>query len=121
MHTQPATRPTTIRAADLSLVLAYAKLRRHNHGRTCATCALTPAPLLEIDCHTRAPSKAWREQVQRTGGTWAHVGPMQRGHISTLYERVRLRQGLAEVRRTWGTGLRALRAEPRHVLNGGAQ
>jgi hypothetical protein len=45
--------------------------------------------------------------------------PMMRGHIGRLIERTRRVHGLAEINRTWRTGLRALLAEPRHVLRGG--
>lgn len=120
MHPQP-TQPATIRADDLALVLAAAKLRLYTGGRTCSMAAMTPAPLLEIDCHTRAPTQSWREQVLRTGGAGVRIGPMRRGHISHVYERTRTQSGLPEVYRTWGTGIRALRAEPRHVLNGSAR
>jgi len=45
---------------------------------------------------------------------------MERGHVAELILRTRMNHGLAEVRKTWGAGLRSLQAEPRHVLNGGA-
>lgn len=36
--------------------------------------------------------------------------PMNRGQMRTVVERTRLHHGLDEVRRTWGIGLRAMRA-----------
>lgn len=39
--------------------------------------------------------------------------PMQRGDLQAAVERTRLVGGLAEVRRTWGCGLRAIQAEAR--------
>lgn len=112
----------TIRADALQLVLTAAKLRRHTAGRTPALCVLSPGPVIQVDCgstsrHTRPGLIA---QAQRIGTAALHAQPLQRGHISSLYERVRRERGLAEVRRTWRAGLRALRAEPRYVLFGGA-
>lgn len=39
--------------------------------------------------------------------------PLQRGDLLAAVERTRLVGGLAEVRRTWGCGLRAIQAEAR--------
>lgn len=39
------------------------------------------------------------------------MAPMDRGLLLRAVERTRLQHGLDEVRRTWGTGLKALRAE----------
>jgi hypothetical protein len=114
--------PATHRAKDLSQVLAAAKLRRLTHGRTCQLCALSPAPVIEVDC---AANSRWvrpdlAAQVARYGLSPARCTPMQRGHIALRYERVNREHGRREVLRTWGAGIRALRAEPRHVLNGGS-
>jgi hypothetical protein len=40
--------------------------------------------------------------------------------VAKLIERVKCRHGLREVRATWGIGPKALLAEPRYVLCGGA-
>lgn len=106
----------TIPLSQLELAAYAAKLRRHHGGRRIAQmCALTPGPLHQFDCGQQHPalrlSPAWRR-------TQPYFGPLQRGHIAHLFERVRRQGGLAEVRRTWGTGIKTLRAEPRHVLNG---
>lgn len=113
--------PITIRAQDLHLLLAAARLRRFTHGRTCQLCALSAAPLIEVDCAT---SSRWTrpgaiDDARRFGLNPARVTPMQRGHIAQVYERTNREHGRREVLRTWGAGIRALRAEPRHVFNGG--
>lgn len=109
-----------IRADDLRLVLVSHKLRRHTNGRTALFCAMTPPLLLAVACGTqRHHSDEYIADAKRIGRAPAYCGPMQRGTLYKLYERIRYTQGLAEVRRTWRTGLRALRAEPRYVINGG--
>ena len=40
-----------------------------------------------------------------------HFGPMHRGDVRALLERVRCEHGLAEIRRTWGVGKRAMQAD----------
>jgi hypothetical protein len=111
----------TIRADDLRLVLSAAKLRRATNGRTPALCLLSPRPWLQVDCassseHTRPGLIA---TAKRLGPSPMPAQPMMRGHIGRLIERTRRVHGLAEIKRTWRTGLRALLAEPRHVLRGG--
>ena len=44
---------------------------------------------------------------------------VQRGDIGRLFDRVKCERGRAEVVKTWGVGIRALKAEPQYVLNGG--
>ena len=112
----------TIRAADLSVVLAAAKLRRYNAGRTCQLAALSASPLIEIDC---ARNSQWtrpglRDEARRFGLKQCRNSPLQRGHIALVYERINRQHGRREVLRTWGAGIRSLRAEPQHVLNGGS-
>ena len=115
MHT------ATIRADDLPLVLAAARMRRRNTGRTCQLCALTPAPVIQVDCtsSSRWTRPGLRDDARRFGIGQSRVMPMQRGHIALVYERINRDHGRREVLRTWGAGIRTLRAEPRHVLNGG--
>lgn len=112
----------TIRASDLDLVLVAHRLRHRTHGRTPALCVMSPGPYLHVDCassseHTRPGLIA---TAKRVGPAPLNSQPLMRGHIGRLIERTRRQHGLAEVRRTWRTGLRALLAEPRHVLHGGA-
>ncbi len=111
----------TIRADDLRLVLAAQKLRRHTNGRTPALCVLSPGPLLAVDCATssRHSRPGLIATAKRLGTCHLHGQILQRGHIGRLIERTRRVHGLAEIKRTWRTGLRALLAEPRHVLRGG--
>ena len=76
MHT------TTVRADDLPLVLAAAKLRRRNAGRTCQLAALSAGPVIQLDCRS---SSRWtrpglRDDARRLGLSPARVMPMQRGH-----------------------------------------
>jgi hypothetical protein len=111
----------TIRAEDLDLVLVAHRLRSHTNGRTPALCVLSPGPLLQVDC---ASSSEWTrpgliERAKRIGVARLNGQVMHRGHIGRLYERVRREHGLAEVKRTWRTGIRALLAEPRYVYRGG--
>lgn len=111
----------TIRARDLSLVLAAAKLRRLTNGRVCQLCALSEAPIITTHCG----DPEWfrqrvREDLPRYGLSPARCLPMQRGHIGSLVERIQRHYGRREVLRTWGLGMRALLAEPRYVLNGGS-
>ncbi len=114
------TAATTIRADDLRTLLAAVKLRKYSHGRTPLLAAMSPAPLLECDCHTgRTPAPSWRLQAQTMGASPARVTPISRGFITMLYERVAREQGRQGVVKTWRTGIRALRAEPRYALFGG--
>jgi hypothetical protein len=111
----------TILADELKLVLVAHRLRRRTAGRTCALCVMSAAPLIEVDCvrnsHWTRPGLA--AEAQRLANQRLGAQPLSRGHISHLYDRVRRERGLPEVKRTWRTGLRSLRAEPRHVLWGG--
>lgn len=109
----------SIKAKDLQLVLIAAKMRRHNKGRTCQMAVLTSAPVIEIDCSRRNRMRNLDDALSY-GYFDSQITPLHRGHISQLYMRTRLNHGLAEVKKTWGVGLKALQAEPRHVLNGGA-
>lgn len=110
-----------ISVAGLRLALMSARARRLFEGRTPLLCTLSDRPILQVDC---ASSSHWTrpgliQEARRLGASRLEAEPLPRGHIARLYERVRLEHGLPEVRRTWRAGLRALRAEPRHVLHGG--
>lgn len=110
---------TTIRAQDLHTALAAAKLRRITRGATAQLCALPAEPVISLDCHRRRVQPGTGRDALRYGMQPPRVAPMQRGHLAGLFERVRLHHGLAEVRRTWGSGIATLRNENRHVINGG--
>lgn len=118
-HTPAAGSGQTIKASDLKFALAAHKLRRHTSGKTCQVAAITAGPLIEADCSS-AGRLRMRADALRMGKSRVTVTPMNRGHIGGLIERTRVFHGLAEVRKTWGVGIKALLAEPRYVLNGGA-
>jgi hypothetical protein len=98
--------------------LVSARMRRRNGGRTCALAAMTAAPLLQPDC-SHPNRLRLRDEAMRLAARPAMCSPMERGHVAALIARTRLYHGLDEVRKTWGSGLRALLAENRYVLNGG--
>lgn len=107
----------TIRADDLALVLWSWKVRRHTRGLTAALAAMSAAPMIQVDCHCgSAPSADLLHLARRTHGRGVRIGPLSRGGIAQLYERTLRSRGRAEVQRTWGIGIRALREEPRHIL-----
>lgn len=108
----------TISLAGVEIALMAAKLRRYSNGRTALLAACTPRPLIEIDCHRRAPRPS-DKALAASSSRVSDVGPMDRGHIAALFERVRVFHGLPEVRRTFGCGIRALRAESKWTLFGG--
>lgn len=117
--TQAAGSGQTIKASDLKFALASYRLRRYTGGETCQLAVLTAGPVLQADCSHR--NRMFRcEDVQRHGKFKSIVTPLDRGHIGGLIERTRWQHGLAEVRKTWGVGIKALLAEPRFVLKGGA-
>lgn len=109
---------STIRAGDLPLILAAVKLRRYTGGRTCQLCAMSEAPTIEVNCRDRRDMRQrMTDHALRLGISPARVMPMQRGEIGQLFERVQRNHGRLEVLKTWGVGIRALKAEPRYVLN----
>lgn len=111
---------TSFPAADLALLAGAAKLRRYTRGRTCQLCVLSASIPMWVDCHRRPPSPSTLQYARLLPPGAPLVAPMARGHIGHLIDLVSLRGGAREVRATWGTGVMALRDEPRHVLNGGA-
>lgn len=113
----------TIRAGDLALVLASVKLARHTQGKTCTLAAMTPAPILEVDCaHGRNPRVyspgfyADAVAFARAGKHRPGVTPMTRGTLGMLIERVARDGGRRELLKTFGVGITELRREPRHTL-----
>lgn len=112
----------TIPLASVELAYAAARMRRANRGRTCQLAAVSRAPILTADCHDpRMHMPAWLDECRRVGLSNCTCTTLNRGRIVSLIERTRLNHGLAEVRKTWGTGIRTLMAEPRFTLNGGAR
>lgn len=102
----------TIPAKDLDLLLVTAKLMRHS-DKLARFCLMSRAPLVETGCRSTARQ---RRDAVRYGLASISLQPMRRGDIAEVYERVAREGGRAEVLRTWGVGIRALRLEPRHHL-----
>lgn len=117
--TQAAGGGQTIKVSDLKFALASYRLRRYTGGQTCQIAAITAGTIIEVDCSS-AGRLRMRTDALRLGKSHLTVSPMNRGHIGDLIERTRVFHGRAEVRKTWGVGIKALLAEPRYVLNGGA-
>lgn len=109
----------SIRLQDLELALVSAKMRRNNQRRTCLLAAMSNRPARDVDCHHHNPRPEEKELAIAAGFMNTRCCLMDRGYIATLIERVRWQRGLPEIRKTWGTGIRALLAEPKYVLNGG--
>jgi hypothetical protein len=63
------------------------------------------APLTTVTCRSN-----WRDGPRRTFPD-SHFGPLFNGDIDLVLARTRCLHGLAEVRRTWGAGMRALKIE----------
>lgn len=108
----------TIRVQDLSLVLASIRVRKYTEGRTCRLCALSEAPAIALTCRDHGLD---RSKAARYGVSPVRCSPIQRGEISTLFERVAREHGRREVLKTWGVGIRVLQAEPKYVLDGGIE
>lgn len=108
----------TIPLGDVELALMTATIRRRTNGGTALLAAHTQRPLIEIDCHRRAPRPSALAEAAASRMV-SDVSLMDRGHIAALIERVYLHHGLPEVRRTFKCGIRALRAESPWALFGG--
>lgn len=119
MHT------ATIRAADLELVMAYSKVRRVTQGRTAAFCAMSETPRIFVCCGAAASSSHLAHMAREAQAMGQQPGsraqPIERGYIAKLMEWTQLMHGAKEVRRTWGTGIRALLKDNRYILNGGTK
>lgn len=109
----------TIRLQDLELAVFAANMRQRNHGKTAQFAALSEHPTIQLDCHRRNVYQSHIDEAKRHGQSTARCGPMTRGHIANLIERTRWRHSLPEIRKTWGTGIRALLNEPKYILHGG--
>lgn len=110
----------TIRLQDLQLVAACVKARRSIDADLAWFCALSEHPVISVDCASNQRIHAdLLEAAKRHGQSKSRVLPMQRGHIACLIDRTRWLRGMAEVRKTWRTGIRALQAEPKYILPGG--
>lgn len=99
----------TIPLKDVSNALMCARIKQiakvaadgRPFGRAAA---FTQYPLLGMACRERLRGHNYP--------TIPHTfGVVSRGDIERLVDRVRLERGRAEVQRTWGVGIRALRLE----------
>lgn len=104
--TAPAPRRILAEHLELALVAARMRLSSPHLARFAAT---TGHPNYFGSCRPRTP---WKAPV-----THAHPGhntpallTMATGDIAKVIERTRLNHGRDEVRRTWGLGIRQLRA-----------
>jgi len=92
-------------SAALMCAVIRLKTRTANGERHGRTAALTQAPFWEPTCRDRRRGSQPRRAMRQ------HFTPMHTGDMDLVLQRTRLHHGLAEVRRTWGAGLRALQAE----------
>lgn len=115
----------TIRAGDLELVLVSLHVSQYTKGQTCVLAAMTPAPMLEVDCSDGhnpliAHPGFYANALERTraGKLGPRLVPLSRGWVGNLIDRVARERGRRELHKTFGVGIKALRAEPRYVLRG---
>jgi len=110
------TKPASIRLLDLHFVLAGAKIL--SERALPAFCAMSEAPFHKVDCHNGRPQPWLIEQAKgdRVNPYLSRASAMRRGHITALIKATYRSKGAAEVRRTWGAGLRELLKEDRHTL-----
>ena len=108
----------TIPLKAVELALMTAKMRRNNQGRTALLAAYTPRLVAGVDCHQGiAPSAATLAHAKQEGMRVEQAALMERGHIADLIKRIRNLHGLAEVKKTFGAGLKELAQEHRFFLN----
>jgi hypothetical protein len=99
-----------IKAVSDALMCAVIRLKmrgREPHGKSLArTAAFTQVPhpfvhrcLEAMRGHARRPHQPW------------YFSPMDAGDLEHLLRRARIEHGRAEVRKTWGCGVRVLQAE----------
>ncbi len=117
-HTDNQAAPVAGKCIPLASVrdaLLFSRVRRAvpvaQDGRPLARCAAyTQNPcMVPMTCRD---ARRWPAGVRpRRVEIVSHFGPMHAGDLQQLLERVRRERGLAEVRRTWGAGLRVLQAD----------
>lgn len=118
-NTSPSlARPLHIPLPAVELAALSAKLRRRTHWGTALIAAYTPRPAVNVDCHRgTTPSAATLAHAKREGMRVEQAALMERGHIVDLIKRIRNLHGAAEVRKTFGAGLKELAQEHRFFLN----
>jgi hypothetical protein len=106
--TNGTTKAVPLEAVRTALMCAQVRriVRTDSQGKRLVRCAAyTQNPLLNISCLDA--SRGMRPHpVLRS-----NFSPMHSGDMWQVLERTRYEHGLAEVRRTWGAGPRAMRAE----------
>ena len=96
-----------LKVVELALVSRKiaAYQNRTKPGSGCRWAAMS-AHMNTGDCERRR-RPIWRFPVK------SMLTPLQCGYLSRVVEQVRLREGLAAVRKTWGLGYRAMQAAAR--------
>lgn len=98
-------REHSIDASYLQLALVARRAQRRGHATSTAKwCVMSAGVTVARRCsqHSTAGMPLRRPSL---------LQPMDRGNLQQLLERVRMLDGLDGVRRTWGAGLRTMRAE----------
>lgn len=98
--------PAVILADHVQLALVARKANPR-----CRWAAMASHSYSTHSCHWR-----WRGTEALQYPRPSLLSPMQRGGLHSAIERQRLTQGLASIRATFGLGLRALLAEPSHIV-----
>jgi len=102
-----AARAIPLQAVRDALMLAVVR-KKAAHSQVARFAAYTNVqPLTGVTCS----SPAYRRRGPQRDLGPMHICGMWRGDLDRLVTRVRLEHGLPEVRRTWGTGLRAMQIE----------
>ena len=108
----------TIPLEAVQTAIFSAQLRRRTGWGTALLAAYTPRPAVNVDCHKgTAPIAATLAHAKREGMRVEQAALMERGHIADLIKRTRNLHGLAEVKKTFGAGLKELAQEHRFFLN----
>ncbi|MCA0213095.1 MAG: hypothetical protein LCH79_07965 [Proteobacteria bacterium] len=95
----------SVRDALMCAMVRKCSGRQSMDGKPLGRCAaFTQYPLLNIAC--REAKRGHRPYLHQPH----HFGPMSKGDMERVLKNVRC-AGLAEVRRTWGQGMRAMAVE----------
>ncbi|MBK1612082.1 hypothetical protein CKO44_01170 [Rubrivivax gelatinosus] len=99
-----------VKAVSDALMCAVTRLKTkgreatgQRHGR-CAAFTQVPHAFVFRCQDARRHRSPWPQQPY-------HFAPMDAGDLEAVAQRVRLEHGLAEVRRIWGKGLRAMQSD----------
>lgn len=107
----------TISLTAMKAVLFSARMRRVTNGRTALCAAYTDRPVARLDCHFGIGPFSGTVAKAAAAGVWGdQVGFIDRGYIAQVIQRVRRFHGLAEVKKTFKTGMRTLASEDQFLL-----